>query len=253
MKAAQNLSMRGHRVRLYEREKRMGGRFLLASKPPFKEVFRELTDYMALQLKKLGVQIESGKKFVTSLLEKEQPDAVIIATGPVPETMPSNSEAGVVSCEQIFSEGLNAGQRVLIIGGSSAGAEVADYLANSEVEVTVVEREEDLALDLPPVIRKHLRQRLDRKGVHVRTGTKLVSIEQRGAVVESAGAVEHLTGFDRTVLALGYRSDDTMVHEIKARVGHVVVIGGVAKPCDITDAMSDALEAAFEIEMLHFQ
>ncbi|MDP2954517.1 MAG: FAD-dependent oxidoreductase, partial [Chloroflexota bacterium] len=49
MEAARVAALRGHEVILFEKDKRLGGKLLLAAAPPFKEEIMKLVDYLSLQ------------------------------------------------------------------------------------------------------------------------------------------------------------------------------------------------------------
>ena len=81
MKAAQVAALRGHAVTLFEKQNTLGGRFRLAALPPGKKCLQEFTDYLISQIEQLDVTVIKGKSFDQNMLQKESPDAVILATG----------------------------------------------------------------------------------------------------------------------------------------------------------------------------
>jgi 2,4-dienoyl-CoA reductase-like NADH-dependent reductase (Old Yellow Enzyme family)/thioredoxin reductase len=247
MKAAQLLSIQGHKVRLYEKKTRLGGRILRAARPPGKQVYQELADYLIRQLAKLNVEIVTGRPFDPKLLSEKGPDALIIATGADNVLMTDCSAENIICGEQVLTGNKKLGRRILVLGGSSFGAEIADYLCSLQKEVTVVESKEDIALDLPSNIKKFLRRRLDQQGVHIRTGNRVISINENGVVVENAGGIEQLSGFDDIIAAIGFKSNDSLAERIKSKVDQLMVIGDAAEPREITDALSDALDVALAI------
>lgn len=247
MKAAQLLSIQGHKVRLYEKNTQLGGRLIWAAIPPGKQVYKELADYMIRQLTKLNVEIVTGRSFDPKLLATDAPDCLIIATG-ADNLSKSDCIANNVICgEQVLAGMIPAGKKILVLGGSSFGAEIADFLCGLQKEVTIVERREDIALDLPSNIKRFLRKRLNRQGVRIRTGTRVLCINNSEVVVESIRGIERLAGFEGVIAALGFKTDNSLVRQIGSQVNQVIVIGDAAEPREITDALSDALDAARSI------
>ena len=110
-----------------------------------------------------------------------------------------------------------------------------------------MERREDIALDLPSNIKRFLRKRLNRQGVRIRTGTRVLCINNSEVVVESIRGIERLAGFEGVIAALGFKTDNSLVRQIGSQVNQVIVIGDAAEPREITDALSDALDAARSI------
>ena len=84
MEAARVASLRGHKVTLYERNRKLGGQLLLCEDLPHKKDLRNLIDFMTYQLKKLKVRVELGKEVTPAIVERMNPDAVILATGAAP-------------------------------------------------------------------------------------------------------------------------------------------------------------------------
>jgi 2,4-dienoyl-CoA reductase-like NADH-dependent reductase (Old Yellow Enzyme family)/NADPH-dependent 2,4-dienoyl-CoA reductase/sulfur reductase-like enzyme len=249
MQAAQLLSVQGHKVRLYEEKSHLGGRIIRAAKPPGKKVYKELADYLIRQLAKLKVEVVTGRPFDPKLLEVKRPDVLIIATGADNASMADCSAKNIICGEQVLAGKIPRGQKILVLGGSSFGAEIADYLCGLQKDVTIVERKEDVALDLPSNIKRFLRRRLDQQGVHIRAGNRVLAINKDDVVVESINGIETLAGFDCIIAALGFKSNDSLVKQSRNKVDQVIVIGDAAEPREITDALSDALDAAQAINV----
>ena len=62
MEAAWRASMRGHSVKVFDKQNHPGGLWTLASKPPGKEHFRSTIDYLSSKIEQSGVKIFFGKK-----------------------------------------------------------------------------------------------------------------------------------------------------------------------------------------------
>lgn len=57
MEAARASALRGHNVSLYEKSGELGGVFIAAAAPDFKESDKKLIEWYKLQLEKLGIRI----------------------------------------------------------------------------------------------------------------------------------------------------------------------------------------------------
>ncbi|UCC17607.1 MAG: FAD-dependent oxidoreductase, partial [Dehalococcoidales bacterium] len=140
MEAARALALRGHRVSLYEKEKELGRKIYIQSLPPFREDMDLLRVYLSKQVKKLGVDIQLEQEVTPALVEREKPDAVVVATGcrPVlPEITGINHHSNVVFAEDVLLEKADIGRQVVIIDSEfrkdmgSLGSFTADYVARS--------------------------------------------------------------------------------------------------------------------------
>lgn len=249
MKAAEIASRRGHKVTLYEKNEKLGGRFLLAAIPPKKQVLKEFIDYLANQLGKLSLKIVLGKSFDPAQFENERPDAVIIATGAKPffPKIDGIQESDAISVEEALSDPIRLGKKILVIGGGGIGAEVADYLSENGKEVTLIEMREGIALDLVGHLQHFLNLRLRGKGVQILTSTKAIRFEKKALWVEDSQGTKKLEGFNNIVMALGSIPNDELVGSIKDKVPEVYVVGDASKPREVMEAVLEGEEVALKI------
>ncbi len=84
LEAARVAALRGHRVSLFEKEKRLGGQVVLAS--VLREENEALIRYLGRQIKKLGVEVHLGVEADSALVADARPDAVILAVGATSST-----------------------------------------------------------------------------------------------------------------------------------------------------------------------
>jgi len=249
LKAAEIAAKRGHQVTLFEKQKELGGQFVLAAIPPGKQVLNEFTRQLINETRKLPLEIRLGKVFDETFLEKEKPDVLILATGAIPSPPPIE---GIGSCP-VFSPGEalsspdKLGERVLIIGGGGIGAETADFLAEKGKEVTLVEMREGIALDLVGHLQHFLNKRLKEKNVQVLTSTKVLRFEPAGVRVEDDGGQRKLAGFDSVVTAVGAEPNDRLARSLKGKVPEFFVIGDAAQPREVLEALLEAEETALKI------
>ena len=249
MKAAEIAARRGHQVTLFEAQDQLGGQFLLAAIPPHKQVLREFVTYLWKQIDKVGVKTVLNKPFDLKLLEKEKPDAAIVATGakPLIPEIDGIQKAKVFNVWEALSNPGSLGQKVLILGGGGVGAEVADFLSEKGKKVTLVEMREAIALDLVGHLQHYLNLRLKNKEVQVLTSTKAVRFEEAGLWVEDPQGTRKLTGFDSVVISMGSVSSVGLTEGVKKKVSQVLVVGDAEKPREVTEALLEAEEAAIKI------
>ena len=249
MKAAEIAARRGHQVILYEAQDQLGGQFLLAAIPPHKQVLREFITYLWKQIDKVGVKTVLNKPFDLKLLERERPDAAIIATGakPLIPEIEGIQKTKVFNIWEALSKPGSLGQKVLVLGGGGVGAEVADFLSEKGKKVTLVEMREAIALDLVVHLQHYLNLRLKNKEVQVLTSTKALRFEEDGLWVEDPQGTRKLTGFDSVVISMGSVSNVGLAEGVKKRVSQVLVVGDAEKPREVMEALQEAEEAAIRI------
>ncbi len=84
MEAAIVAAQRGHEVHLYEKSDRLGGQYLIGAIPPNKGEVDMFLAWQQNQLKKYNVNVHFNTELTVEIVEKEAPDAVIVATGGEP-------------------------------------------------------------------------------------------------------------------------------------------------------------------------
>lgn len=130
--AAFRLAQRGHRVTLWEASDQLGGQLGLASRLVSRGDFRGLIDFYAVNLPRLGVTVEYGRRGTPEEIAKLGFDHVVAATGGVPNEPALPLEPGCVpvyTAAQVIRGEVFPGRRVLVIGGSYIGCETARLLA----------------------------------------------------------------------------------------------------------------------------
>ncbi len=249
LKAAEIAARKGHKVTVFEKDTRLGGRMRLAALPPKKSVWNDFLDYLERKVKGLGVTLKMGNEFTPDMVATGKPDAVIVASGAVPlfPDWKGLEESGALSVDDVISRGGDVGKRVLVVGAGGIGAELADYLSEMKKEVTLVEMLEEIASDLVIHLKHYLSQRLAEKGVIILTSTKVKGLGKGYALVEDASGTRKIDGFDAIVLAVGSKSDDRIVKGLEGKVPELYVIGDAAEPREALDAVYEGEDVAVRI------
>ena len=141
MECAMVLTARGHLAEIYEKSDRLGGVFIAAAAPSFKEKDRELIEWYRREIKKRGIPVHLNTE-VTDV-NALGADEVIVATGAVPKKLPiPGLENAMEATEYLY--GRETGEKVVIVGGGLSGCEIAYDLILKGKKPIIVEMKNDL-------------------------------------------------------------------------------------------------------------
>lgn len=249
MEAALLAARRGHKVELYEQEAELGGQIQAAAAPPHKaELLNAISNRVPL-LKKYGVDISLETKVTADMVLKHQPDAVILATGALPQRppIPGSDRPEVVQAKDVLTGKAFVGPKVAVLGGGMVGSETAEYLADHHRDVTIIEMLDRIANDMPRIPRPYIMHRLEQLGVRMVTGAQAEAITDEGILVKIGNQRQMLEGFSSIVLATGSKPTDSLAEELDGLVQEIYVVGDARQVARISDATSQAAEAALAV------
>jgi NADPH-dependent 2,4-dienoyl-CoA reductase/sulfur reductase-like enzyme len=249
MEAASLAAQRGHRVTLFEQDAELGGQIHAAASPPHKrELLNAISNRLPL-LRKYDVDVRLQTRVTAEMVREGQPDAVILATGAQPQRppIPGADRPEVVQAKDVLTGKAFVGPKVAVLGAGMVGSETAEYLGDHRREVTLIEMLDTIAADMPRIPRPYMLHRLGQFGVECITGAKAEAITDDGVLVNRDGAMELLEGFSNIVLATGSKSTDGLVEQLDGVVAELYVVGDARQVARISDATSQAAEAALKV------
>ena len=243
LEAARVSAVRGHKVRLFEKEK-LGGQLNLASTPPGKDDMKFFLDFEEKQLIKLGVAIVY-EALTPEIVSRDKPDAVIVATGaqPILPSLPGVEKKNVVTAWQILEGEVKTGHKVIVIGGGTVGAETAEYLGTQGRQVTLIEMMDSIASDMHRTSRLLLMFSLKDLGVEMLTKAVAKEINDRGVSIVYRGKVQFIEA-DTVVLALGSKSNRALSEQLERLNIEHSSVGDCVKPRILLDAIAEGFNAA---------
>lgn len=246
MEAAAVAANRGHHVVLYERGDRLGGQLIPAAAAPHRNGWEELRQRLVHELDKTGVELHLNESFDPQALDGQSFDAAILAAGAHPIRPDFPGQGNIIQSTDLLAGQAEATGEVVVVGGGCSGAQTAEYLAEKGHRVTIVEMTGAIATDAPMADRSLLLSRLDRKGVDMRTETKVMHFAPGSVTVEHEDQSEDLKA-DTVVLCLGNQPNDGIEAEMRQRIAHTEVIGDEAAPRKVTEAMAEGAMAALRL------
>jgi mycofactocin system FadH/OYE family oxidoreductase 2 len=256
LQAAVTAAERGHHVTLFERSDHLGGQVPVAASVPSRAEFLDITRNLVSAAQRAGVDVKTSYEATASMLHSENPDAVIVATGAVPnKPWWAGDLAQVVDVRDVL-EGRAAPQgRVLVIDelGFHQATSVAELLADRgcSVEVAtpgmVVGQDLGITLDL-----ETWNVKADAKGI-----TQLTDVVPMGASPADGGITvnlqHHPTGTDLTrtvdwvVCAVQQRADDALWQELRGAPFTLHRIGDCLAPRRAHAAVIEGHRAAVSL------
>jgi 2,4-dienoyl-CoA reductase-like NADH-dependent reductase (Old Yellow Enzyme family)/thioredoxin reductase len=241
LEAARVLSLRGHRVTLFEKDNKLGGLLRYASVPEFKTELRDFMEYQINQVNKLRVDIRYGCSATLDLVMEVKPDAVILAAGsrPLVPKIQGITNDFVMNAIDLLSGESKTGERVLVVGGAAMGAEVAAYMAGQNRKVSLIEMRDEIAPDLDPRSRFALHSLLNQRGVEILKEWKLEKIEDGEVFLVDGNLNRKDVKGDSVVLALGLISNRDLEQELTENFSEFHVIGDCVQPRKVYQAIQE--------------
>ncbi len=142
MEAAILLAKRGHKVTLYEKSDELGGVFIAAASPSFKEKDRALIAWYRREITKYPITVKLNTE-VTDI-KSLGADEVIVATGAKARRIPIKGADTAIEAIDYLLGNKEVGEKVVIIGGGLTGCEIAYDLYLKGKKPTIVEMQDDL-------------------------------------------------------------------------------------------------------------
>ncbi len=277
MSAAAAAADLGHEVTIFDKADRLGGQLHLAGAPPGRGEFVQLARDLQAQLKARGVKIVLNQQVDVSLVEKERPDAVIVATGAVPIKLPipGVNLPHVVQAWDVLEGKVRTGRRVVVIGGGAVGMETALLLADKGTlsgdalkflllnkaeapedlyelasrgtkQVVLLEMIAKIGQDIGKSTRWPMLQDADRAGIEMRTANRALEITPSSVKVETGSGVEEIPA-DTVVLAVGAESYNPLQEALRKKGIPAQVVGDAKTPAKAFDAVHQGFAAGLRV------
>lgn len=249
MTAAATAAERGHRVVLCEKESELGGILRTEQALPFKRDMYELGRSYARRCEQLGVDVRLNTPVDAALADEIGADAAIVCVGSEPLALPMPCEDGarVLSIDDLYLDGAETGDEVVVIGGGLTGSECALLMSQQGKKVHLVEMRDGLAVDANVRHRPILLAEVEKAGIDVVLNARGKEVRRDGVVVTLADGSEQLVCGDTVVCAIGQRSRSAAVDALRDCAPFVRVVGDARRPANICTAVYEAYHAALDV------
>ena len=244
MEAAIVCAQRGHTVTLYEKSDVLGGVFIAAAAPSFKEKDRDLIAWYNREIKKypsITVKMNTEVKDVASL----GADEVIVATGSVANKIPVKgaAEYGIEAVDYLLGK-KEVGENVVVVGGGLTGCEIAYDLYLQGKKPVVVEMQDDL-ITTPGVALANtsfLRDFFKANKVPVYLESRTTEITDSSVSVATKDGKTVSVPADSVILSVGYKPAP-----IAPKAKHVHILGDAFKVGNLRTVIWQAWDIAMKL------
>jgi len=107
-----------------------------------------------------------------------------------------------------------------------------------------VEMLDRIALDMEPINRMDLQEKIRQAGVETRVRKKMKEIGGEGVLLEDEGGKEEWVRADWVVLALGVKPNDSLYRKLEGKVPEIYSVGDCGQTGKIIDAAYDGFRVA---------
>lgn len=243
MEFAIQAAKRGHKLTIFEKTNELGGVFIAASEPSFKEKDRELLEYYKYQLSKLPIEI----KFNTEVknLNDLDFDELILATGAKSRKLNVPGSELAIDAIDYLRKTHQVGERVAVIGGGLTGCEIAYELALEGKKPFIVEIMEGLIMGVGPNASNTilLRTLLEYHKVPLYLKTSVLEIHPDHLVLNEDGN-EIIVPADSVIVSIGYDAGAPLAEKAKKNVH---ILGDAAHVGNLKTAIWDANDLVLSI------
>ena len=221
MKAAAVAAQRGHRVTLYEASAQLGGQIQLAQLLPRRSEFGGASTNLQREMQLAGVEVVRNTRVDRTLIEREKPDHVIIATGAQPywPNFERGGDLQVVDAWQVLRDEVQ-----LAVNGTHCGE------------------------SLPLYVRDQMAGELHKLAIPIIPYARLYGCDDSTVYLQHTASGEPmlLENVDSLVLCQGHQSVDDLGQQLKGLVPFQR-IGDCLAPRTVEEAIHEGLKVAWAL------
>ncbi len=248
--AAYTAARRGHQVTLCEATGATGGLLIGEKAIPFKYDMYLLGETYRHLCEKQGVEIRLNTRVDRAYVEKEAPDALIVAagSGPLIPPIPGLRESPIMfPAGDYYLCKEELGDTVVVLGGGLVGCEIAVCLAREGKNVHIVEMRSELCPDANVRYRPLLMAEMAKYNVEIHTDCKCEKVDGNTVICSTPEGEQVAVQGDHILCGLGLVPNTAVVEELRGSAPQFFAIGNCVKPDTITHTVYQGYHAALDI------
>src|SRR5690606_32410377 len=232
MEAARVAAERGHKVTLFEKQKFLGGNFILAAQ--LLNDLQPYLDWMIREMKRLPIDIKLGTEADEKNIAELKPDAILVAIGGNNSVPAFVGGEHTVAGEKLYMlahekfKGIKGD--VVVLGGGVIAVEIADAVARQAKasSVTMLNWDNRVADGAGRKRRGDLSRRLDKSGVRVLTGMPILGATKDTVTFKNVDGSERILKADHILFAADPQPNLDLVEKFKVIAPEVKAVGDCA-------------------------
>ena len=244
MEAAIVLAKRGHSVTLYEKSDRLGGIFIAAAAPSYKEKDKMLIAWYEREIQKYPIEIKLNTE-VKSLDNLKNADEIIVATGAKARKLPiPGVDKALEAVDFLLGDKERIGENVVVIGGGLTGCEIAYELYLDGKKPVIVEAKHDLIVADGVCLANssYLRDFFNANKVPTYLETSVKEIKDGSVIIKDKNGKETEVKADNVIVSVGYISTPAF-----EKAKHVHVIGDAKQVGNLRTVIWSAWDVAMKL------
>jgi len=245
LETARVAALRGHKVSIYEKEGVLAKDLTVAAKAPGRQGWEDARRYYIYQMNLLGVDIHLGITVTPEMVFKENIDAVVVATGTLPDIpdIPGANSPNVVEMKQVLEEKASVGENVVVVAlqNHMHGLQMADFLTEHGKKVEMLTLSSFAGDRLDQQTLEDVYTRLVSKGAKFTplTGVKAVQGSRLVTYHVLTGTEGVIENVDTVVFCTHGRPNDGLYRSLKGKVKELYLAGQCASPRELLDSVLD--------------
>lgn len=248
LETARVAALRGFDVHLLEKQKKLGGQILVASKLPYMQGLRDISHYLEKQIMKLRVNVYLDNEVTSDKLSlfAEDMDAIVISTGSRPEIPPiySNIEPeNSLTPTDMLVDNVVIKKNILVVDVNwrQNPLAIAEWLLQRGCKVTVISSEYYVGEGINIANRASHYIRIQNSATLLPL-TELVSHRDNVATVRNVldNKLREIQPIDQVVFACGFLPNNPFRELKNTNLPKMYFVGDCVSPIGITDAILQA-------------
>lgn len=243
--------IRGHEVKIVEKNAFIGGSLNFAKTAPMKKEVQNLINYYSYITKNNEIDISLNTPLTEEVLSRHNPDVLVIATGISPKIpeIEGIEKTKYRTYSEVLSGSIPKGQNIVVLGGDMIGIEVAEFLSCANKEVKIISDKKRLGVDIYSLVAREILPTIEEDDkIEIILETKIKEINENEIVVEQNGQISSIE-YDEIILTSAQPSAET--EEIaKGKVEKIFKIGDCKEiqPRKILESINEGYELGLIVE-----
>jgi 2,4-dienoyl-CoA reductase-like NADH-dependent reductase (Old Yellow Enzyme family)/thioredoxin reductase len=256
MEAACRAVLRGHNVKLFEREDVLGGQLNIAGIPQHKQRLMEYMRYMNGEIKRLGVEVYVSTEINAETIKNYKFNGIVLAVGAQCKTPVNlslqNCSVKAIDAWTAFKKGVGDARNVTIIGGGHVGVDLALHIRTfkNAPKVRIVEMLPELLPESDPGTKMCLIRNLKERDVTLMPQCIVETTQKENTVSikDLATGKEQEYETDLVIVAIGANCCTTTGISMDQLRLPVIRVGDAIRPRGIWEATHEGAFSILQIE-----